>query len=283
VSGQHICSQATCQVGRPFLVRGEERLAGVEARHDWCAAGIEPDLDDVTPSERAALAQGWTRIARMEHASIAAFARFTMQLMALAAPAELVRAAQTAMGDETEHALMAFGLASAYAGMPVGPSALSIDGALDGCDVTGFVAMLLREGCIGETVAAIEAREGADRAADPRVRAVLSTIARDELRHAELAWRTLAWLVSEGLVDDGQRLGEEFARAASEGQAPRADGEDLSKHGLVTEARRAQLRRSALQTLIEPLLRHVSVARGMAHHPSPVAGMGPREQNHQLG
>jgi hypothetical protein len=252
-SGQHLCGPQNCELGRPFLIRGEERLAGVEARRDWSAERIRPDLD-LTQSARAALAQGWTRIARMEHASIAAFARFTMQLMALGAPATLVRAAQTAMGDETEHALMAFALASAYGGAPVGPAALSIEGAIDGWDIAAFVATLLREGCIGETIAAIEAREGAEQAADPCVRAVLSTIARDELRHAELAWRTLAWLVSAGLVDR-ERLWEEFERAACERQTPWTDGEDLSKHGLATEARRAQLRQSALQTVIGPLLR----------------------------
>src|SRR5262249_3539695 len=159
-----------------------------------------PDLDGLSPSTRALLAARWTSIGLMEHASIAAFARFALQLLAVGAPPDLVRASQEAMGDETEHARLAFAAASADAGEDVGPGALAIDGSLDGFDVAQLVATLLREGCIGETVAAIEAREALESAVDPVVRAVLETIARDELRHAELAWSTLAWLVSEGRV-----------------------------------------------------------------------------------
>ncbi len=136
----------------------------------------------------------------MEHASIAAFARFTLHLLAVGAPPDLVSLSQQAIGDETEHARLAFSLASAYAGEAVGPGALAIDGSLDGFDVIELVGTLLREGCIGETVAAIEARDALDGVRDAAVRGVLETIARDELRHAELAWRTLGWLVSSGRV-----------------------------------------------------------------------------------
>jgi uncharacterized protein (TIRG00374 family) len=50
-------------------------------------------------------------------------------------------------------------LTSAFGGREVGPGTLPIEGALDGADVDAFVATLLREGCIGETRAAVEARE----------------------------------------------------------------------------------------------------------------------------
>jgi hypothetical protein len=153
----------------------------------------------------------------MEHASIAAFARFTLQLLALGAPAELVVASQRAMADETTHARMAFALASAYGEREVGPGALAIDGSLEGDDLDAFVATLLREGCIGETRAAVEAREELAEAPDPVVRAVLETIARDETRHAELAWRTLAWLLSSGRAN-AARVRAELNRALSEMQ-----------------------------------------------------------------
>jgi hypothetical protein len=87
----------------------------------------------------------------MEHASIAAFARFALQLLAVGAPPDLVHGAQIAMGDEADHARLAFRLASAYAVRAVGPSALDIFGALDGFCIEQLVATLLREGCIGET------------------------------------------------------------------------------------------------------------------------------------
>jgi hypothetical protein len=197
----HSCQPYSyCGVGRPFLVDGTARLAETTRRADWRDARITADLTGLSPSARWNLADHWLRVARMEHASIAAFARFTLQLLALGAPAELVVASQQAMADETKHARMAFALASAYGGREVGPGALAIEGSLDGDEPDAFVATLLREGCIGETRAAVEAREELEDTRDPAVRAVLETIARDETRHAELAWRTLAWLLSSGRV-----------------------------------------------------------------------------------
>jgi hypothetical protein len=188
----------------------------------------------------------------MEHASIAAFARFTLHLLAVGAPPELVSLSQQAIGDETEHARLAFSLASAYAGQAMGPGALAIEGSLDGFDVVELVGTLLREGCVGETVAAIEARDALESVRDPAVRRVLETIARDELRHAELAWRTLRWLVSSGRVSRA-RVRDEVAVALREMRSsrPRADiRDDLSAYGVVRDARRDELRAAAATRVI---------------------------------
>ena len=50
---------------------------------------------------------------------------------------------------------------------------------------------------------------------DPAVRAALATIVEDETRHAELAWRTLVWLLQEG--GDAVRIAarEAFAQPLS--------------------------------------------------------------------
>jgi hypothetical protein len=253
-AGHHVCSKTTCAVGRPFLVQGDERLAIAVLREDWAARGIAPNLRGLAPATRARLAGRWTEIARMEHASIAAFARFTMHLLAVGAPPELVRASQDAMGDETEHARLAFALAGAYARTLIGPGPLAIAGSLDGFGIEQLVATLVREGCIGETVAAIEAREALETATDPAVRAVLETIARDEQRHAELAWRTIAWLVAQGRVTHA-RVVAEIEQAARETRPAATDDADLSAHGLVSDARRAELRRAALDDVILPCAR----------------------------
>jgi hypothetical protein len=188
----------------------------------------------------------------MEHASVAAFARFTLHLLAVGAPPELVRDAQKAIGDETEHARLAFGLASAFAGKPLGPGPLAIDGALDGFDLRDFVATLIREGCVGETVAAIEAREALEHVTDPAVRAVLETIARDELRHATLAWRTLDWVVSSRRADRELVRAEVLTALREVGPRARSDrcDEDLRPFGIVSEARREELRRMAISSVI---------------------------------
>jgi hypothetical protein len=184
----------------------------------------------------------------MEHASIASFARFTLQLLALGAPPELVRDAQEAMGDETEHARLAFGLASAFAGRPLGPGPLAIDRALDGFDL----ATLIREGCVSETVAAIEAREALEQVTDPAVRPVLETIAEDELRHSTLAWRTLGWVVSSGRADRELVRAEVLTALREVRPRARADSHDeaLKAFGIVSEVRREELRRMAISSVI---------------------------------
>jgi hypothetical protein len=48
---------------------------------------------------------------------------------------------------------------------------------------------------VGETVAAAEAAEACEHARDSGVRQILATIAADERRHAELAWRFVGWAI----------------------------------------------------------------------------------------
>lgn len=105
----------------------------------------------------------------MEHASVAAFARFTLELLALGAPASLVDAASSAMADEVRHARSCFGLATYYSGAVVGPGPLPVGGALTDVELLHTVELAVLEGCIGETSAALEAAWAADAATEPRM------------------------------------------------------------------------------------------------------------------
>src|SRR5205085_8381976 len=75
--------------GRPFLVQGAPRLASLAPNRDW-AVGLELDVTAFDAATRRALAEGWNQLGLMEHASVAAFARFTLQLLGLGAPLALV-------------------------------------------------------------------------------------------------------------------------------------------------------------------------------------------------
>lgn len=255
--------------GRPFLVAESARLAPSVSRGDWLAPGAGAALDDLDGSQRAELADAWTRIGRMEHASIAAFARFALQLLALGAPADLIEQTHLAMRDETRHALLAFGLATRYGGEPVGPGPLAIDGALVGADdVRDFVRLTIREGCIGETVAALEAGEAEATAADPVVKSVLAEIAHDERAHAELAWRAVQWAVTAfGDVARGA-IGGELASVEDELRGAAALEERvvapaLVRHGLQSETTRARLRRATLRQVVAPGLRALLPTSGI--------------------
>jgi hypothetical protein len=241
-----------CVTGRPFLVNGCQRCAPAIARDEWACGTVIPEASGLPTEEREVAAAHWTRVGQMEHASIAAFARFTLHLLALGAPPELLQASQQALGDETKHARLAFALASAFGGVRVGPGPLAIDGALDGFDVRTFVATLIREGCIGETVAAMEAREALEDVRDSAVRAVLETIARDEVRHAALAWRTLRWVIASGRVGRAS-VRDEMKRAMQEGAAPAAcdtAAGALRAVGDIGPVCRHELRRAAISSVI---------------------------------
>jgi hypothetical protein len=224
---------------------------------------------------RERLSAHWTRTGLMEHASIASFARFTLHLLAVGAPPELVVASQEAMADETEHARLAFSMASAYRGHDVGPGALPIEGSLDGFDVGAMMSTLLREGCIGETLAAIEAFEAVVGATDPVVRSVLARIARDETRHAELAWRTLRWLIAAGRVDRA-RIEAEVAQALFEAVPADLAAEfepDMRALGIVSDARRRELRRMALSHIVRPCAKGVAAQGDDTVRPAGKIGM----------
>jgi hypothetical protein len=246
----------TC-CGRPFLVEETARTARPIGRGDWSSPAA-PELAGLSARDRAALAAEWIEDGLAEHASVAAFARFALQLLALGAPADLVAGAQEAMADEIAHARLCFGLAAAYGGEARGPSALPLAGALaDADDLLAVTVATLREGCIGETIAAMQAEAALAHARDPAVRAALARIAADELRHAELAWRFVAWALERG----GPAVHAACAAtlAAAEANVGRSLGhgeKDMSRtmlaHGRLGAAGRAAVARRAMAAVIAP-------------------------------
>jgi hypothetical protein len=266
VSGVHRCQTFPCAVpGRPFLVDGVAVTAQPCERSDWTAA-----LAPVDDTGCGALADHWTSAGLLEHASVAAFARFTLQLLQLGAPADLIEGAERAMADEILHARLCFAQATRYRGKPVGPSPLPTEGCLQASDFESVVRMVVREGCIGETVAAVEAAEALAHSSDPRTRAALAIITRDETRHAELAWEFIRWAITirPETVDI---LLDELAAALGAGQSaaggdragtysgetrdaePSAMELAHAAHGLLPEPHLRHLRERALREIIAPL------------------------------
>jgi hypothetical protein len=195
-NGEHRqCDGVAC--GRPFLIESVARVAPAVVSGAWLPdRSRSPRVEHLTADERAALAAHWTRMGQMEHASIAAFARFNLQLLSLGAPPQLVEDCTSAMADETAHTRLCFEVASAYAGHAIGPGPLDIDGSLAVTSLTEVVDLVIVEGCFGETRAALEALEAADAETDPVIRAAYAQIARDEERHAALAFRFLRWALT---------------------------------------------------------------------------------------
>jgi hypothetical protein len=236
------------------LVDFLERRAESTERRDWTLSARAPSLAGLSPEARAQLAAHWTDIGLMEHASIAAFARFSLQLLALGAPADLIEETNCALADETKHARLCFALASSYGGAPVGPGRLDIAGSLEGATAEAILRTVIHEGCIGETHAALEAAESRALCRDAAVSEVLDVIARDEARHAELAWRFVQWLLSERpeLREVAEsEFSSVFAELAEPRDASSVSGE-LARYGVLDAGSRRAVRRHALESVVAP-------------------------------
>ena len=192
-----------CAVGRPLVVDGLARTAALVAGDRWSQAPT-PSLAGLDRPTRAALADAWRRHGQSEHASIASFARFSQQLLALGAPAELVAASLTAGADERRHALRCFGLADAYAQdagpRQPGPLVVGAKAAADTSPDTSPVAVavaLASEACVAETVSLELLVAAHAQATDPAARACLAEMIADEREHVLLGWAALAWMCRE--------------------------------------------------------------------------------------
>ena len=151
--------------------------------------------------EAAALERAWIEAAQAEYASVWAFVRMAGELIALGAPDALVGAACEAADDELRHADACLQLSGArFLLRPLSPQAASPRWQSQSSNA---VAQIAREawvdGCLAEGIAATQAGDAAAHASrEPHTAAAHAAIARDERRHAELAWRVLGLGVAGG-------------------------------------------------------------------------------------
>lgn len=201
---------------RPLTERARE--AGMSGaccyrREDFAIYEGRPlrDGDRLVVEARTLPLQEAARLAREEHASSAAFCRVLLELLAHGAPASLLADVLHAVRDELRHAEVwsqVFGTPPlACDELPVNAQLLG----LQGRQLQDLIAETFRDGCVGEAWAALRAAERARcQPMPPEARAALDVLAADEVRHAELAWRTLAW--STRLSSERGRVAREVVR-----------------------------------------------------------------------
>jgi hypothetical protein len=135
----------------------------------------------------------WLADAHAEYASVAAFGRLSLQLVALGAPDALVAEVHRAALDELEHARLCLALAGP-SHVQRQPSPLPAAAAtLRPVALPELAAESLLDGVLNETLAAYVAEETARVCDAPPAREALRRIATDELRHAALAWQIIEW------------------------------------------------------------------------------------------
>jgi len=173
-----------CPGGRPFLVEGQARVAALRRKGGRARPG-----DPI----REALAAAFSADALAEHASIAAFARLSLQLMAHGAPLDLIVRSQRASLDEARHAALCLREARRHAGTKLDWAPLPLEDARLTVTEEELLITNVLEGCIGETLAAAHARARAAGARSQRLQKELLRLAEDEERHATLAFGILRW------------------------------------------------------------------------------------------
>jgi hypothetical protein len=237
------CGRPLLRDGQPMTARVVE-LIGSPSQ----TPGALPEL------VREAAAAYWLRAALLEHASVASFARFSLELMRYGAPADLLAQSHQAGLDEIEHARLCFALASRYAGTQLGPDELPLGGSIElSTSLADFAEAVALEGCIGETLAAIDAAARLKGTTDPAVATALRVIIDDESRHAMLAWRTIRWLLSRDT--DGTvraRLDEVFAAVPEPPTGIRRCDPTARAHGLLTADEEQAVARDAWERVILP-------------------------------
>jgi hypothetical protein len=260
--------------GRPYLAEGDPspRVAPVRRGTVGWSSPRQATAKALDPETRAVLAAAWASDAQLEHASIASFGRFSLALLAFGAPSDLVEGAHQAALEEVEHARLCFALASSYAGESLAPDAFPVGELTLPASLADLAAATVREGCVGETVSAIVAAEQLARAQEPAVRSALETIAADEARHAELAWRTVAWALEVGGAEVRSACERAFTEALAQEPdlataAPMNQGPDgwanLEVHGRLDAVTLRAVARSAMSEVVARCA-HALLYRGCA-------------------
>ncbi len=259
-----------CPGGRPVTVGGVPRVSDETGDDHWLGETSESDtwqalrasMQWPSSDECDALARHYAREAAYEHASIASFARVSLSLLAVGAPPDLVGETHRAALDEIDHASTMYRLGSAFRGEALGPGALDLaDAPPPSTRLDEIAREALFEGCVGEVAAALVLREEANRAPNALMARMLDAMAADEERHAELAFRTLAWAVAQSPAIVGAAIETALGQLVDE--STRHIPAETTRAALpfvTTAVERASLRQRAIAEVTLPCLRRCSLA-----------------------
>lgn len=210
----------------PTSLRTEVAFDVEKEANPNCVVGRRPGGLPVAGLETSGppLATYLANAARLEAASVHAFENLANELSVHGAPKRLIAAARRAARDEVRHARSTARLSRRFgagsfraprtsAAAPRSLEAIAIENAAEGC---------VRE-TFGAAVGMWQARHAKDRG----VRRVMHGIARDEMRHASLAWAVDRWLRGE-LGPSGRNRMDAARKAAVAGLASELEREPTS-------------------------------------------------------
>lgn len=233
-----------CVVGRPYWDGGAQRQAPLR-----CATAVS----SASNAERAA---AWALAGSGEHASVAAFARLSLQLMALGAPSALLRDVHQAAFEEVQHAEQCWAFARLFGGAEVTAGAFPFQTSpTTQVSLAELAAAAVREGCLAETLGAHVLSVAAEHAPEPAVRAALLRMAEEEARHSVLSFRIVAWALQSGDAEVVASVHSAFAAPW-----PRIDVQELSLRSNVDVQRLATAAEQGIDQVLVPAAAHLLAA-----------------------
>ncbi|MEM9696287.1 MAG: hypothetical protein AAGA56_27325 [Myxococcota bacterium] len=241
--------------GRPYAsVSGELVVADVESHPEIAPNRYRAHAARLPPEVRRRLASQWLHDARMEHASVAAFGRLGLQLMAHGAPLDLVARCHRAAGDEVRHAALCLEVASGLSesSFALGPLAWQLT---ETPTLAALIEESLRDGCLGEGAAALVAEEAAAACEVDGLQDALGRLAEEEREHAALAWRVVSWALHRDPETTRAVLQAWVEREAAELESPLAEPvaeHEVAAWGVVSPARERWLRQRCLAEVVLP-------------------------------
>jgi rubrerythrin len=218
----------------------------------------------VTEGLRLRVGEAWAFRTRVEREAARRFERLAEAIRALDPDSPVVDMMRRAAGDEVRHAALCAGLSEAY-GRP------AADDAPD--DQLGAREAILYEVvaacCITETESVATVATLLAEPAEPRIRAVLHEIARDEVTHSRMGWAHLAREAPRGVafLSDwipimlaGTVEPELFAPNDAADAEP--DAAELLRHGVLPRARKREIFVGTLEEVVFPGLEKLGVDAG---------------------
>ena len=196
--------------------------------------------------------KGWLNNGLEEHASVASFCKFVIQMMSVGAPPTLLSRAIQAMDDEVNHAKICFAVAKRLNNVAASPGEFPTQGILDdNFNAKSILEDTIIEACINETLAHHYDEYAAANTEDEGIRKALMTIVTEERRHGELAWDFVTWLLKKNpeLIGVAKAC---FEKSENIDMQTEVLPEDAEKYGFVATAAKLEIRRRVFSTTIRP-------------------------------
>ena len=223
-----------------------------------CNVTPEPDLSELDAELRGLLASEWTRLAVEEHQRLQGRAKWTLYLLAVGAPNQLLRAVSLAAADHASSAQTYSVLADCYSEQGLLQRAVELTAAAPQRpiqivpDLARVAAAIAQEWCIGDTVSLMVTAAAAHAAKDPVIQEALELIVEREKVHSLLSWRVVRWALENGDARVRSALEDVFDDGLAFAMRCSQLSRDLTCHGFLNKEDAEETSRSVLEHIVIP-------------------------------